>query len=380
MTLLAAFALTLSALLVAPDASPADGVALDRLIEAHYAYLDELPGKTLPDSPALADRRAAIDSEGDLLRYIEARLHSLADHHAAANSNFADSWALVPTYSDLWIDADLRVGAVREGSPAARVGILPGDRLVAVGETDANEAIAAFWDDLGLVATPERAAYAARLLAAGRRDRARYLSFARAGSVTRYRLPSLYDAQVERPLLSVEDTANGTVIRIHNSLGDVNLIPAFDAAVAASNPSKDLVIDLRDTPSGGNTTVARAMMGWFVDRPTPYQMHDRPDEARAFEIERRWIELVMPRPGKHDPRRPTILVGRWTGSMGEGLAIGFSAIGMPVVGAPMAGLRGAIESYPVGDTSIAVSFPTERLFSVDGKPREDFEPDVLHGE
>ena len=37
--------------------------------------------------------------------------------------------------------------------------------------------------------------------------------------------------------------------------------------------TSSLVIDLTDTPSGGNTSVARAIMSWFVDRPRSYQVH-----------------------------------------------------------------------------------------------------------
>ena len=34
--------------------------------------------------------------------------------------------------------------------------------------------------------------------------------------------------------------------------------------MASATPDQPVVIDLTDTPSGGNTVVARAIMGWFV--------------------------------------------------------------------------------------------------------------------
>ena len=45
-------------------------------------------------------------------------------------------------------------------------------------------------------------------------------------------------------------------------------VAAFDAAMARARRGQRVVIDLTDTPSGGNTNVARAKLGWFVGRPT----------------------------------------------------------------------------------------------------------------
>ncbi|MBB5281662.1 hypothetical protein [Pacificimonas flava] len=58
--------------------------------------------------------------------------------------------------------------------------------------------------------------------------------------------------------------------------------------------------------------------------------------------------------------------------MGEGLAIGFHAFGAKILGTRMAGLKGAIEDFRMPDTDLTVKVPTERLFTVDGLPRENF--------
>ena len=70
-----------------------------------------------------------------------------------------------------------------------------------------------------------------------------------------------------------------------------------------------------------------------------------------------------------------VLVGRWTGSMGEGVAIGLDGMGRAAVfGSPMAGLRGAIATLDLEHTKIPVRVPAERLYHVDGTPREAFVP------
>ena len=115
-------------------------------------------------------------------------------------------------------------------------------------------------------------------------------------------------------------------------------------------------------------------MGWFVDAPTAYQIHNLPAEERETGVPRQWIEQVLPRPGKRHRGPVTVRVGRWTGSMGEGLAIGLDALGADVVGGPMACLLGAINDHPLPNSGMVIKLPTERLYAVDGTSREAFRP------
>jgi carboxyl-terminal processing protease len=61
--------------------------------------------------------------------------------------------------------------------------------------------------------------------------------------------------------------------------------------------------------------------------------------------------------------------------MGEGMAIGLNATrGSPVLGRPMAHLLGANGETTLRHSKIVVRVPTEKLFHIDGTPREDFVP------
>lgn len=355
----------------APPDYAGDARALDRLLVENYAYLDRLPGEVLPETPQLAAERTAVHDRDSLLHYAEDRLTTLADHHAITGASFADDWALVPSYADLWIEGD-RITAVRADSPAAAAGVTAGERLVAIDGVPLAAAVVAFWARLGLAATGERRDYAARVLAAGRRDRPRRLTIARGGVEQTLVLPSLYATRRDEPAVATAKRRGTTVLLIGNSLGDNATIAVFDAAMAAVPPNAPVELDVTDTPSGGNTVVARAIMGWFVSRPTNYQLHNSPADERATGIARQWIEQVLPRPGKHHAGQLTVRVGRWTGSMGEGLAIGLRAAGARLCGGPMAGLLGAIEDVRLPTSGLVVKFPTERLSTVDGMPRERF--------
>lgn len=364
----------------APDAAAfrQDALSIEALINSQYAYLERFTGGVMPMSFVLRSEAEAVTDQRALLHYAEHAVAALADHHAITGGSFANSWSLVPSYSDMWIEpeADVwRITAVREGSPAYEAGIRPGDELVAVGDRPISEAVARFWSDLGLSADGERAGYAARVLAAGRRDRPRDLTVRGERGERRLSLPNLYAVrQADRPPVTAGETGGDLIIRFNDSLGDSDTIAAFDAAMARARPRQSVVLDLTDTASGGNTVVARAIMGWFVDAPTAYQIHNLPAEERETGVPRQWVEQVLPRPGRHHEGPVAVRVGRWTGSMGEGLAIGMDALGATVTGGPMAGLRGAVRDHRLANSGLVIKLPTERLYAIDGTPREAFVP------
>lgn len=63
------------------------------------------------------------------------------------------------------------------------------------------------------------------------------------------------------------------IITINNSLGNNSLINKFDKALDKLMNTKGLIIDLRNTVDGGNSYVARGIMGRFINEPNPYQKH-----------------------------------------------------------------------------------------------------------
>jgi C-terminal processing protease CtpA/Prc len=371
------------ALVAADELKPADFAAdarsIETIVNKQYAYLDRFPGGRMPMTDKLRAEANAVSTGRELVRYSERALALLADHHAITGSSTKDSRAVVPSYSDLWVERQGNayvVEQVRADTPASQAGIHAGDRLISVDGVPMAEAVAGFWADLGTTGGGERDGYAARVLAAGRRDRPRQIIVRCGNGAPRsLTLPNLYIRDLaDRPLLSAAEEGKSLVIRIHDSLGNDDTVAAFDSAMARAQPGQPIVIDLTDTASGGNTTVARGIMGWFVDTPSFYQMHRLPVEERETGIARQWVEQVLPRAGKHHRGPVTVRVGRWTGSMGEGLAIGFDAIGARVEGSRMAGLLGAIYDHRLERSGQVIKIPTERLYAVDGTPRERFVP------
>ena len=134
---------------------------------------------------------------------------------------------------------------------------------------------------------------------------------------------------------------------------------------------------MRDTPSGGNTTVARAIMGRFIDQTMSYQRHSVPTEERAYGVKRSWIEEASPRGSFCYSAPVVVLVDHWTGGRGEGVAVGLGGMNRTrTVGTAMARLLGATDSVLLPNSRIHIHYPAEKLFHVNGKPRETFLPTV----
>lgn len=177
-------------------------------------------------------------------------------------------------------------------------------------------------------------------------------------------------------LLSFNKNDSIGIITINNSLGNNALITAFDKVLNSLIATKGLIIDLRNTPSGGNSYVARGIMSRFIDKDLPYQKHQIFDQSWDNQpvVKRSWIEYVSPR-GNQYKKPVVVLVGKWTGSMGEGLAIGFEGIKRAeIVGTKMERLAGAIFNFGFKHQKFGYQLSQEKLYHINGVLREKYIP------
>ena len=339
-----------------------------------YAYLDDKAVDWDQVRDLLRPRVAAVRDTDEFIGLLEELVEHLYDHHAHLGVNTAASPRLVPTGADVWAvhwGGTALITQVRAGSDAERVGLQPGMEIVTIDGRPVQEAVV---DRLGEAIDPDEADardWALRALLAGRQNAAVQLEGRTDSELRSIEFqPGLTDRPGSMLTATVMDNSIGYV-RIHNSLGQSALIREWDAALMTLRQTDGLILDLRDTPSGGDTVVARPIMGRLVAEAQPYQRHEIPGG-------RTWVEEVKPRgPFTYD-KHIAVLVGRWTGSMGEGIAIGLDGMGRATVfGTAMAGLRGALYNHTLRHTGIQVRVPAERLYHVDGTPREEFVPPKL---
>ncbi|MDE2595946.1 MAG: hypothetical protein KGL44_03615 [Sphingomonadales bacterium] len=353
-------------------------------LATNYAYWDRIP------SAAIDAAAPALRTAPDRLTFAD-RLQTLLllfrDSHLHVSPTPAPQAAWVPSAADFWLEergGHLLVRDVKGGSEAARLGLRPGWELLTMDGIEPRAAATARFAALGLHADAAQVLYAVNSMASGKLDQPRRFVFRLAGKRRELTLPPGY-ASVKRPegmltVTTLHDSAGHPVIalRPNNTLGDNRLIAAFDAAVAALPGDAHVTIDMRDTPSGGNSTVARAMLSHFVSRPLPYQRHELTAERVQFGVSRTWTEFVEPRAPYHGGQI-VVLGGLWTGSMGEGIVIGYDAVGQGntvVIGSEMGHLLGAMIDDELPASCLKVSFANEKLWHVDGTPREQFVPRI----
>ena len=351
----------------------------------NYAWLEraEKPWLSWPGRYA-ADVAAARTPES-FAAVLEAALDELHDFHAEVRSRNPHRWLPVPTFADIWAEADgleARVIAVRRGSDAERAGVAPGDHITQVGGEALADAI-----DARLTAAVNGQDEGARgwallSLLAGRADEERHFTLRDAQGRSR---------TIGLPLERRFDRAAGALIvqhlpgqvglvRLNNSLGEQQTVSAFDQALAQLKGTAGLILDLRDVPSGGDSSVALGLMGRLVRTMQAYQRHRIPNYGQG-DVERNWLELVAPR-GPFTYEAPmVVLVDHWTGSMGEGMAVGLDAMQRAVVvGTPMAHLAGAVSDFRLHQTGIDVAFATEQLYHPNGTLRQNWLPPILVAE
>lgn len=361
---------------------PADPGAADRIadldwllatLERDDVYLEDFDRRAIRAfyEPRARDARTR-DAWIGVLEDVIGELH---DHHVSLGTNTGASPRLVPSGADLWgevVGDRAVITAVRRGTAAERAGVRVGMFVVAIGGQSIEAALAARRPSVTGRSDPAAASWAFRVLLAGTHDRRRQLTACTAvGACADYALdaPELADAPAPVTARLVGDIGH---VRIENSLGNPDTIPAFDAALDELASARALILDLRNTPSGGSTDVAEPILGRFIATAADYQRVFVPGRDEAP-----WNKQLVPR-APHEARPLVVLVDRWTGSMGEGMAVGLDALGRAVVvGTPMAELRGGITSVTLPRTKIDVRFQNERLFHVDGTPRERWIPPIV---
>ena len=353
-----------------------------RRIMAMYAYFD-LKATAWNDVPRLyADDLARVTTKDEFVGLLERVVDELYDPHAQLTVNRPTSPRLVPSGTDLWAEwhgTAAVITQVRADSDAERAGIAPSDGVLSLDGVPIADAV-----DVRLGRSyPHSAAaardWALRAVLAGRHGQPRVLRLRHRDVERTVSLPGADQfANAGPPVTSSEIAPGIGYVRFNDSLGGDATVEAFDRALDALRGTSALIIDLRNTASGGNTAVGRGILSRFVTRDLPYQKHVLPSEERDTGIRRSWLELVSPRGGSPYRKPVAVLVNRWTGSMGEGLAIGFDAtIGATIVGTPMAGLLGATARITLPRTGIGINLPMERLYHVEGTPREAFQPKVV---
>lgn len=348
-------------------------------IDSNYCYFNKKPIDRNKIKTIYAPQVDTATSRNSFVSIIERVLNELYDHHISLGTNTDQSRRLVPTGADIWAEFEngrAIVTEVRKGFDAEKAGITAGMEVIAVNGTRVNQAMQPF---LAHTNDAEARNYALRLLLAGDHVTKRVITIKNKHGVKDYYPDKdrMMLEQVKYPEMVESEVIGGLgYIKVNNFLFDNSIIPKFDSVLNKLLNTKALIIDMRETPSGGNTSVARAILGRFITTEHFYQKHEYYAEEKETGIKRSWQEIVSPR-GITYTKPLVILADHWTGSIAEGITIGFDGMKRAtVIGTTLARLNGSVESFRMPNSKIGFNIPTERLYHVSGLPRELFKPAI----
>jgi carboxyl-terminal processing protease len=347
-------------------------------VNKNYAYFDQQQINWNKVKEIYQAQVKQITNYNDFIRFMETILNEFHNGHISLNTNLNSSNRIIPSGQDMFVQKTNEkyvVADLRKGFGAENSGLKIGDEIVLFNSKKVTEQVGQFLPKYTNQHTENMYQYAVNMLLAGTHNVKRKITINRNGKQFIF-YPDSIEIEKSQNLLDTKVLNTTTAyIKINDALGNLKTIEQFDKALDSFLQYSNLIIDLTETPSGGNTTVARSIMGRFVNKTLPYQQHEY--NENEFDTKRSWVEYVTPRKAQFKGK-VFVIVGHWTGSMGEGIAIGFDGMKRAkIIGTKMAGLLGAINGFMMSETKIGFQIPTERLYHINGTPREKYLPTIL---
>jgi carboxyl-terminal processing protease len=344
-----------------------------RTLGERYCYFEEKTtdwAKVREIYRPLAARATTLDEFSALVGRV---LDELYDAHTHLSDPPAGSprWPIFDILAER-ADGLVRVAAVRDASAALNAGVRIGDVITTLDGLPTEEQVRLRAPRCLTRPDPLADAYAINAAIAGRKGAPRRLGLLAGDGRAR---------EVDLPLQAWAATADVQSRRLEDGLGYIEIrsfsdqaaVAAFDRALLDLRDTRGLIIDVRDN-GGGDTGVARPIMGRFITETRPYARMRRRDGAG---LGAPWTETVDPRgPFTYD-KPVVVLTGRWSGSMAEGFPMGMRALGRAVlVGTPMMGLGAAVYGLRLDRTGVAAQYSGEPVYDPQDRPRWLMRPDV----
>ncbi|WP_292224440.1 S41 family peptidase [Brevundimonas sp.] len=315
----------------------------------------------------------AAQTYEELVEIVRRVLAELYDPHTSM-SGLPDGSQRGPI-SDLiaeWRNGQARISAISDDSVAAQAGLAIGDVILSVGGRPVEAVMRELMPQCLTAPDPEATAYALNSALAGLRGQDRRYQVSRGRAAPR-EVILINQPRPARPNVEwrrLDDGAGYIAIR---SFEDDAVTERFDQALVELRDAPGLIVDARYN-GGGDTAVARPIMGRFITETKPYAMMRRREGSGLGGF---WTETVDPR-GPFTYTRPVVvLANHWSGSMAEGFPMGMRGIGRAtVVGTPMMGLGAAVFPVVLDRTGIRAQYSAEPVYDVNRQPRWLMQPDV----
>ncbi len=354
-----------------------------------YAYFDEKLTDWNRVREIYRPQVRSIASKSEFIALLERALEELYDDHIHLKTHTASSPNIVPSRTDIWAewkDGKTIITGIRPGFPADAAGLCPGMEILRFNGMPIEDAVRKRTGRSFVQVNEAIEGWTLRKVLAGSRNQTRTIEVGHRGEISRVSIPPdqfdiAYGSQHRSRLdFRILNPRIGYVI-INGTLVDRRLLEQFDSSLQELRDTSGLILDLRRV-GGGNTGIVEGIIGRLIDRERVYQK-TVPRNGAPF------LSRVKPR-GEWQYKQPTVvLVNRWTGSAGEGLAISLDAIDRAtVVGTKMAGLEGSVYTMRMPHTGLGFQCAKQKIFNGTlkgdsasrefvGSSRSEYTPSVL---
>ena len=360
----------------------------DEVFKENYAYYDNTNIELSSLFDDYKNKALEATSEQEFISVVTVFMRYFRDPHLNIYPGNKTGYSVTPTGADIWVtqqQGKYLIIDIKAGSAAYNSNIQVNSEAISIDGRTPKEAITTvFGGEFDRLST-KRKVRGLNIALGGIKNKTRKIITRYKGVDSYHQLDATYDAikrAYKEPTLVFKTINNLGYIRFNNSLGNNDTVNAFNKAIKELITTDGLILDLRNIPSGGNTGVAEPILGHFVQQETPYQLYQRQQPShfgqKKIPFHQAKMERATAKPKKPFYDKPfVVLVGRWTGSIGEGMMIGLDALGAKaIIGAPTADLLGGIKNITLTQSNAVIDIAYERMFHVNGTYREDFDATI----
>jgi Peptidase family S41 len=314
-----------------------------------------------------SNRIKTLTSETDVLLFFEYLLDEFYDSHLHLNSSNQFSYRLYSPIFATTIGSKIEISSVWKDQIESGVNInITNAEILTFNGVEFNQVIEKFPTHCQNKNNTEIRTWISNKILSGRYNEPRIITLkTTAGKIETLDIDKI-KIRKDTTLLSYKIVDNIGIIRLNNSLGETKSKREFKQVLKKLKNTDGIILDLRNTVDGGSTNIANPIAGHFTNKKLIFQKYKN--------TYKEFVDHIKPKNPRFD-NPLVVLVGRWTGSMGEGLASGFDGTGIgTIVGTEMQKLAGATKDYKFNYIHFGYQAPYIEVLHINGTPRQKLVP------
>lgn len=314
-----------------------------------------------------SNRIKTLTSETDVLLFFEYLLDEFYDSHLHLNSSNQFSYRLYSPVFATTTGSKIEISSVWKDQIESGVNInITNAEILTFNGVEFNQVIEKFPTHCQNKSNTEIRTWISNKILSGRYNEPRIITLkTTAGKIETLDIDKI-KIRKDTTLLTYKIVDNIGIIRLNNSLGETKSKREFKQVLKKLKNTDGIILDLRNTVDGGSTNVANPIAGHFTNKKLVFQKYKN--------TYKEFVDHIKPQNPKFD-NPLVVLVGRWTGSMGEGLASGLDGTGIgTLVGTEMQKLAGATKDYKFNYSHFGYQVPYIDVLHINGTPRQKLVP------